>query len=50
MRRAASGDGGDRAQALAGLPDIPTLDEAGVPGYDVTVWAGSSRPPESPKP
>jgi tripartite-type tricarboxylate transporter receptor subunit TctC len=21
-------------------PDIPTVDEAGVPGYDVTVWFG----------
>ena len=31
-------------------PDIPTVDEAGVPGYDVTVWFGvltvAGTPPE----
>ena len=25
-------------------PDIPTLDEAGVPGYDMTVWSGIITP------
>ena len=25
-------------------PDIPTLDEAGVPGYDMTVWSGLVTP------
>ena len=25
-------------------PDIPTLDEAGVPGYDMTVWSGLITP------
>ena len=31
-------------------PDIPTLDEAGVPGYDMTVWAGLITPVGLPKP
>jgi tripartite-type tricarboxylate transporter receptor subunit TctC len=31
-------------------PDIPTLDEAGVPGYDMTVWAGLITPAGIPKP
>ena len=25
-------------------PDIPTIDEAGVPGYDMTVWSGLITP------
>ena len=28
----------------ASLPDIPTIDESGVRGYDVTVWAGVITP------
>jgi tripartite-type tricarboxylate transporter receptor subunit TctC len=31
-------------------PDIPTLDEAGVPGYDMTVWSGLITPRGIPKP
>jgi tripartite-type tricarboxylate transporter receptor subunit TctC len=31
-------------------PDIPTLDEAGVPGYDMTVWSGLITPLGIPKP
>jgi tripartite-type tricarboxylate transporter receptor subunit TctC len=27
-----------------GYPDIPTIAESGVPGYDVTVWAGLITP------
>ena len=34
----------------SGYPDIPTLDEAGVPGYDMTVWAGLITPVGLPKP
>ncbi len=39
-----------RGIAVTGLkrsqnfPDIPTIDESGVPGYDVTVWAGVITP------
>ena len=31
------------------LPDVPTLDEAGVPGYDATVWLGLLAPPGTPR-
>jgi tripartite-type tricarboxylate transporter receptor subunit TctC len=31
------------------LPDVPTLDEAGVPGYDATIWLGLLAPPGTPK-
>ena len=33
----------------ADLPDVPTLDEAGVPGYDATVWLGLLAPPGTPR-
>ena len=26
------------------LPDLPTLDEAGLPGYEVTAWGGYAMP------
>ena len=26
------------------LPDLPTLDEAGLPGYEVTAWGGYAVP------
>ena len=32
------------------LPDLPTLDEAGVPGFEVTVWGGIVVPVGVPKP
>ena len=31
------------------LPDLPSLHEAGVPGYDVTSWAGLFAPAGTPK-
>jgi tripartite-type tricarboxylate transporter receptor subunit TctC len=31
-------------------PDLPTLAEAGVPGYDVTSWYGFAMPAGTPKP
>ena len=33
----------------ARLPDVPTLDEAGVKGYDVTSWSGVFAPAGTPK-
>jgi len=30
-------------------PDVPTVDEAGVPGYDVTVWFGILAPAGTPR-
>jgi tripartite-type tricarboxylate transporter receptor subunit TctC len=32
------------------LPDIPTVDESGVRGYEVTVWFGIQAPAGTPKP
>lgn len=31
-------------------PDIPTIGESGVPGYDVTGWYGLAAPARTPKP
>lgn len=32
------------------MPDIPTLNEAGVPGYEVLVWFGLQAPAGTPEP
>jgi tripartite-type tricarboxylate transporter receptor subunit TctC len=32
------------------LPDVPTIAEAGVPGYDMTNWFGILAPAGLPKP
>ncbi len=37
------------AQRSALLPDLPTVAEAGVPGYDVTVWYGLVAPANTPR-
>ena len=34
---------------FAGLPEVPALAEAGVPGYDLAVWLGVSYPAGTPK-
>jgi len=34
---------------FAGLPDIPTVQEAGVPGYEVMSWNGVGAPAGTPK-
>jgi len=31
------------------LPDVPTVDEAGVPGYEATIWLGLVAPKDTPK-
>jgi tripartite-type tricarboxylate transporter receptor subunit TctC len=38
------------ASRAAQLPDIPTLAESGVAGYDVTVWIGLLAPAAAPAP
>jgi tripartite-type tricarboxylate transporter receptor subunit TctC len=44
-----------RALAVSGkqrsevLPDVPTLHEAGVPGYEATIWLGVMAPKATPK-
>ena len=30
------------------MPDVPTLAEAGVPGYDATIWLGLIAPKGTP--
>lgn len=37
------------AQRSALLPDLPTVAEAGVPGYDVTIWYGLVAPAHTPR-
>jgi tripartite-type tricarboxylate transporter receptor subunit TctC len=32
------------------LPDLPTIAESGIPGYEVQLWAGLSAPEATPKP
>jgi tripartite-type tricarboxylate transporter receptor subunit TctC len=32
------------------LPDVPTLNEAGLPGYEATIWLGLMAPAGTPKP
>jgi tripartite-type tricarboxylate transporter receptor subunit TctC len=34
----------------ATLPDVPTLSEAGVPGYEATIWIGLMVPTGTPQP
>ena len=36
-------------QRLVALPAVPTFDEAGVPGYDVTNWFGIQAPKGTPR-
>ena len=31
------------------LPDVPTVSEAGVPGYEATIWLGIMAPAKTPK-
>jgi tripartite-type tricarboxylate transporter receptor subunit TctC len=31
-------------------PDVPTLDQAGLPGYDAVIWLGMMAPVATPKP
>ena len=33
-----------------GLPDVPTVEEGGVPGFDVASWAGLAAPAGTPRP
>ena len=38
------------AKRAAGFPDVPTVSEAGVPGYEHTGWSGIMVPAGTPKP
>lgn len=37
------------ASRFAGLPDVPTIAEAGVPGYEATSWNAVAAPAKTPK-
>jgi tripartite-type tricarboxylate transporter receptor subunit TctC len=37
-------------QRSAIMPEVPTVDEAGVPGYEATIWLGVMAPTGTPKP
>ena len=41
--------GTSAAQRSSVLPDVPTVAEAGVPGYDSTIWLGIMAPAGTPK-
>jgi tripartite-type tricarboxylate transporter receptor subunit TctC len=32
------------------LPDVPTISEAGVPGYETGIWLGLMAPADTPRP
>jgi tripartite-type tricarboxylate transporter receptor subunit TctC len=38
------------AQRASALPDVPTIQEGGVPGYEVSGWYGVIGPAAMPKP
>jgi tripartite-type tricarboxylate transporter receptor subunit TctC len=38
------------SKRAAGFPDVPTVSEAGVPGYEHTGWSGIMAPAGTPKP
>jgi tripartite-type tricarboxylate transporter receptor subunit TctC len=38
------------AQRAKSMPDVPTMAEAGVPGYELTAWAGIAAPAGTPRP
>ena len=31
-------------------PEVPTVDESGIPGFEVTTWYGVSAPAKTPRP
>ena len=37
------------SQRSSALPDVPTLDEAGLKGYEATIWLGMMAPKGTPK-
>ena len=38
------------AKRVAALPDLPTIEEAGVPGYENSTWSGIGAPAGTPPP
>ena len=46
--RNAEGARGGPARAHRLLPDVPTMDEAGMPGFDAGIWIGLLAPADTP--
>ena len=44
----ALGTSGDKRSPI--LPDVPTIAEAGVPGFQATLWVGFMAPADTPRP
>jgi tripartite-type tricarboxylate transporter receptor subunit TctC len=38
------------AERIPSLPDVPTINESGLPGYDVAIWFGIVAPAATPAP
>jgi tripartite-type tricarboxylate transporter receptor subunit TctC len=38
------------SQRLASMPDLPTIAESGVPGYEASIWYGFMAPAKTPRP
>ena len=38
------------AQRIEAMPDVPTIAEAGVPGYEAIIWYGFMAPAKTPRP
>jgi tripartite-type tricarboxylate transporter receptor subunit TctC len=38
------------AKRVPSLPDLPTMQEAGVPGFEIAIWHGLYAPKDTPKP
>ena len=45
--RSALATTGEKRSAV--LPDVPTVSEAGVPGYEATIWLGIMAPKGTPQ-
>ena len=48
--RRPSGRWGQRPEAFGRLPRLPTIAEAGVPGYEAPIWFGVMSPAGTPRP
>jgi tripartite-type tricarboxylate transporter receptor subunit TctC len=38
------------AQRIESMPDLPTIAESGVPGYEAMIWYGFMAPAKTPRP
>jgi len=49
MRTAGSSPRREQREAFGGDPEVPTIAEAGVPGYEVVQWFGILAPANTPR-